>query len=201
MPAGPAIEIFARSRVRGLYLSALAQLAGYRVAEKEGDAPALFALSDGTPPDRAFDAGHIIYLSETPPAMPTGVRVLAPPLRAARVVETLGRMLRQETMVRQIDIAGHILDMQENLWFSAPDETPVRLTGKETAILSYLKSRGAAGSSREDLLARVWDYAENVETHTLETHIYRLRQKIETDPSNPEIILTKDEGYVLGGAG
>jgi DNA-binding response OmpR family regulator len=73
----------------------------------------------------------------------------------------------------------------------------VRLTEKETSILKYLFRAGDRTVSRELLLNEVWGYNAGVTTHTLETHIYRLRQKIEADPSNAELLVTEPGGYRL----
>ena len=73
----------------------------------------------------------------------------------------------------------------------------VRLTEKETNILKYLYRAGAKAVSREELLAEVWGYNAGVTTHTLETHIYRLRQKIEPEPSQARLLLTDAGGYRL----
>ena len=73
----------------------------------------------------------------------------------------------------------------------------VRLTEKETAILKYLYRVGSKVVGRDVLLGEVWGYNAGVTTHTLETHVYRLRQKIERDPSNAEILVTEPGGYRL----
>jgi DNA-binding response OmpR family regulator len=73
----------------------------------------------------------------------------------------------------------------------------IRLTEKETNILKYLYRAGEKPVSREELLAEVWGYNAGVTTHTLETHVYRLRQKIEPDPSNARLLLTEAGGYRL----
>ncbi len=73
----------------------------------------------------------------------------------------------------------------------------IRLTDKEAAILKYLYRSGDKVVSRDTLLDEVWGYNAGVTTHTLETHVYRLRQKIESDPSNAEILLTEPGGYRL----
>ena len=73
----------------------------------------------------------------------------------------------------------------------------VRLTDKEAAILKYLYRTGGKVVSRDVLLDEVWGYNAGVTTHTLETHVYRLRQKIEEDPSNARILLTEPGGYRL----
>jgi len=73
----------------------------------------------------------------------------------------------------------------------------VRLTEKETAILKFLYRAGDKVVSRETLLGEVWGYNAGVTTHTLETHVYRLRQKIEADPSNAAILVTEPGGYRL----
>ena len=80
------------------------------------------------------------------------------------------------------------------------DETKnrkIRLTEKETAILKYLYRAGDRMVRRETLLNEVWGYNAGVTTHTLETHVYRLRQKIEPDPSRAEILVTDTGGYRL----
>jgi DNA-binding response OmpR family regulator len=73
----------------------------------------------------------------------------------------------------------------------------IRLTDKEAAILKYLYRTGSRVISREVLLDEVWGYNAGVTTHTLETHVYRLRQKIEPDPSSARILVTETGGYRL----
>ncbi|MBV9994007.1 MAG: response regulator transcription factor [Caulobacteraceae bacterium] len=73
----------------------------------------------------------------------------------------------------------------------------IRLTDKETNILKYLYRAGAKVVSREELLTEVWGYNAGVDTHTLETHVYRLRQKIEPDPGGPKLLITEAGGYRL----
>lgn len=73
----------------------------------------------------------------------------------------------------------------------------VRLTEKETAILKYLYRAGQRVIGRDTLLGEVWGYNAGVTTHTLETHVYRLRQKIERDPARAEILVTEPGGYRL----
>ena len=73
----------------------------------------------------------------------------------------------------------------------------VRLTEKETSILKYLYRSGQKVVKRETLLSEVWGYNSGVTTHTLETHVYRLRQKIERDPSSSVILVTEPGGYRL----
>jgi DNA-binding response OmpR family regulator len=73
----------------------------------------------------------------------------------------------------------------------------LRLTEKETAILRFLYRAGQSVISREVLLREVWGYNANVTTHTLETHIYRLRQKIERDPAKAQLLVTAAGGYKL----
>lgn len=73
----------------------------------------------------------------------------------------------------------------------------IRLTEKETAILKYLYRAGEEAVTRDVLLHEVWGYNSGVTTHTLETHIYRLRQKIERRPAQAELLITESGGYRL----
>ena len=77
------------------------------------------------------------------------------------------------------------------------DHKRIRLTEKETNILKFLYRERDSSVSRETLLHEVWGYNAGVTTHTLETHIYRLRQKIEENPSEAQILLTDEGGYRL----
>jgi DNA-binding response OmpR family regulator len=73
----------------------------------------------------------------------------------------------------------------------------IRLTEKETSILKYLYRAGEKPVSREELLTEVWGYNAGVTTHTLETHVYRLRQKIEPEAQSVRLLLTETGGYRL----
>ena len=77
----------------------------------------------------------------------------------------------------------------------------IRLTEKEAAILKFLYRAGTRPVARQVLLNEVWGYNANVTTHTLETHIYRLRQKIEPDPGNARLLVTEGGGYRLDPTG
>ncbi|GJL94114.1 MAG: DNA-binding response regulator [Hyphococcus sp.] len=77
------------------------------------------------------------------------------------------------------------------------EDKKIRLTEKETSILKFLYRAGGKPVSRDVLLDEVWGYNSGVTTHTLETHVYRLRQKIEPDPSSASILLTESGGYRL----
>jgi DNA-binding response OmpR family regulator len=131
----------------------------------------------------ALDAGANDYV-----AKPFRINVLMARLRA-RIRETE----QSEHAVFQI---GHYsfrpLDksMQDNR-----NEQKIRLTEKETAIVKFLYLASDGVVSRDTLLGEVWGYNVGVTTHTLETHVYRLRQKIEEDPSNATILVTETAGY------
>jgi DNA-binding response OmpR family regulator len=83
------------------------------------------------------------------------------------------------------------------LLLDAATRKKVRLTEKETSILKYLYRAGDRIVGRDALLNEVWGYNAGVTTHTLETHVYRLRQKIERDPARAEILVTEPGGYRL----
>lgn len=86
--------------------------------------------------------------------------------------------------------AGKLMTDVEN-------DKKVRLTDKETAIIKFLYLAGERVVGRDVLLGEVWGYNAGVTTHTLETHVYRLRQKIERDPSNAVLLVTEPNGYRL----
>ncbi len=94
-------------------------------------------------------------------------------------------------------IGPYTFQPSNKLLVNETDEKKVRLTDKETAILKDLYRAGDKVVSRDVLLDEVWGYNASVTTHTLETHVYRLRQKIEADPSSTLILITEPGGYRL----
>ena len=78
-----------------------------------------------------------------------------------------------------------------------PGARTIRLTEKETAMLDVLWHAAGTVVPRDALLAQVWGYQAGISTHTLETHVYRLRRKIERDPARAELLITELGGYRL----
>ena len=72
-----------------------------------------------------------------------------------------------------------------------------KLTEKEISIIKYLYKSGTRIVSKNELLQEVWGYNPDATTHTIETHIYRLRQKVEQDDASAQLIQTTDGGYQL----
>jgi DNA-binding response OmpR family regulator len=75
--------------------------------------------------------------------------------------------------------------------------TSIRLTELERKLLAYLIDAKGGLVDRAQLLLRVWGYSAGVDTHTAETHIWRLRQKIETDDPRTRFLVTEPGGYRL----
>ncbi len=120
------------------------------------------------------------------------------PVRLGRVLDQIlvyNQRILHENIQTQISFADGTLDVTHGIFFTDKDHKQTQLTEKEAEILTYLHTQKGKTVSRKDLLSAVWNYAEGVETHTLETHIYRLRQKIEKDTSNPQILITDGDGY------
>lgn len=195
----PVIAVFAGDPAQRAYIADLLPFCGALCAKGDAEmatASLAIATADSVPASRP-DSQTLLLLGggERDEA---GVRVLPVPLRAADLLQAIERhFMAGRRGPTQITIAGRQLDTQESLWLEDGKE-PLRLTEKEVAILCYLKESEPLPVSREVLLEKVWAYADGVQTHTLETHIYRLRQKIEHDPSAPEILLTVEDGYRLG---
>ncbi len=120
------------------------------------------------------------------------------PFRFAVLLARIRAQLRQHegTEDASLQIGGYTFKPSAKYLFG-DSGTKLRLTEKETAILRFLYRAGPQVVSRDVLLREVWGYNANVTTHTLETHIYRLRQKIETDPANAQLLVTEPGGYRL----
>ncbi|HKA71131.1 MAG TPA: response regulator transcription factor [Xanthobacteraceae bacterium] len=123
---------------------------------------------------------------------------IAKPFRFAVLLARIRAQLRQhEASEDAVFTIGPYTFRPSSKLLVNPKGNKVRLTEKETAILRYLYRAGQRPVSREILLQEVWGYNSGVTTHTLETHIYRLRQKVERDAANPAILVTEAGGYKL----
>ena len=116
------------------------------------------------------------------------------PVLLARIRAQLRQHEQSENAVFQL--GEYQFKPAQKMLIDAKDRK-VRLTEKETNILKFLYRAPEGLAPREVLLHEVWGYNAGVTTHTLETHIYRLRQKIERDPSNARLLVTETGGYRL----
>ncbi|WP_420723238.1 response regulator transcription factor [Hwanghaeella sp. LZ110] len=121
------------------------------------------------------------------------------PFRLSVLLARLRAQLRQHEQSEDavFTIGPYSFRPAQKLLLTEETNKKIRLTEKETSILKYLFRAGNRTVSRDTLLGEVWGYNAGVTTHTLETHVYRLRQKIEPDPSNAEILVTEPGGYKL----
>jgi DNA-binding response OmpR family regulator len=149
--------------------------------------PVIIVADSGDEADivRAFDAGANDYLIR--------------PLRLNELLARLRAQLRgfDNTEAAVFTIGQFTFRPSSKLLQDRVRKRRFRLTEKETAILKFLYRAGARSVARPVLLEQVWGYSSAVETHTLETHIYRLRQKLESDPSGGTLLVTESGGYRL----
>ncbi|MBC7907820.1 MAG: response regulator transcription factor [Rhodospirillaceae bacterium] len=162
--------------------------AGYHVTTSE------------TAPDLA---GFDLILAD--PAVLTGLETggiptvaLTKPVRLGALLARVEDMLARGLTAAPSTPIGPWHFMAASRLLQGEGDRKVRLTDKETAILEHLIKDGGV-VTRETLLAQVWGYSAAITTHTLETHIYRLRRKIEPDPANATLLITEPGGYRLAG--
>lgn len=180
----PRIAIFAASLAQAEYLAELVRMAGY-IPVTGGAAECVLSVR--------IEGGDLSLVRQDGTARPIKI-----PMRAEEMITVLQKtMADAHSSPTRFVIGDGFLDVRESLWIRE-GETALRLTEKEVALLLSLKNASGQAVSRQKLLNEVWAYAQGVETHTLETHIYRLRQKIERDPASPKILLTQEDGYILG---
>jgi DNA-binding response OmpR family regulator len=159
-----------------------------RLMRREGvRCPIIMLTAAGTDADTilGLDSGANDYITK--------------PFRLGVLLARLRAQLRQfEQSEDAVFVIGpYRFHPADKLLLDEVESRKIRLTEKETAILKHLYRAGATVVGRDTLLGEVWGYNAAVTTHTLETHIYRLRQKIERDPSNAELLVTEPGGYRL----
>lgn len=163
-----------------------------------------------------LDASELTTLAATLRRQPIGAALIL--LGTADEAEGLAALGADEVFVRPLRIGALISRLRGLLEAAAPETlaigpyrfdgaakrlslaatgTIVHLTEKETEILLALARAGATAVPREQLLSEVWQYNPEVTTHTLETHVYRLRQKMETAAAPGPFLLTEPGGYRL----
>jgi DNA-binding response OmpR family regulator len=124
---------------------------------------------------------------------------ISKPFRLGELLARLRAHLRQHEHSEDalIPIGPYVFKPNVKMLVDEKANKKIRLTEKETAILKYLYRAEQRAVGRETLLGEVWGYNAGVTTHTLETHVYRLRQKIEKDPAKARILITDAGGYKL----
>jgi len=145
----------------------------------------LSASNDETEIVSSLDAGANDFIVK-----PFRIKVLMARIRA-RMRET------EQSEFAMFQIGPYMFHPAEKLMSHSHSDEKVRLTEKETAIVKFLYLANENVVSRDTLLGEVWGYNVGVTTHTLETHVYRLRQKFEPDPSKATILVTEPTGYRL----
>lgn len=142
-------------------------------------------IQDDSEAIRLLDAGANDYLSK--------------PFRMTLLVARLRAHLRQYDRSSDaiLSIGPYWFRQDSATLIHKDSKEEIRLTDKEAHILRHLYHAAPHVVGREKLLDEVWGYTGNISTHTLETHIYRLRQKIELTPHNASILVTENRGYRL----
>ena len=189
MSAKRRLFIAAEPRLASSLAEQFATSAGVELAESETPWPDAIFLDDRTcaAAHRIDDlrrrgfAGAIILVASDVADHPGADAILTRPFRFAALDAAIERALARRIARR----------------LPASYGDGARFTEKEAAILARLARAEGMAVSKTELLAEVWGYGPNVSTRTLETHIHRLRRKIEPDPSRPSKILTTPDGYRL----
>lgn len=198
-----------------MLVRALNQHAGGWRAVALDEAPVLDALvivDLDQPAERLRAVENLRGLGFTGPAIilggqgATGALDDEPVARPVRLGALLARIEahRTESDSSEVHQLGPYAFMPaEQLLRDAKSDTVIRLTELERKLLLYLAAANGASVDRGQLLAHVWGYTAGVDTHTVETHIWRLRQKIETDDPASRFLVTEAEGYrlLLAGSG
>jgi DNA-binding response OmpR family regulator len=128
---------------------------------------------------------------------------IAKPFRANELLARLRTQLRlfESSEDAVFAVGPYTFRPSKRILVEPNNNRRIRLTDKEAAILKFLYRSDSRAVDRQVLLHEVWGYNPSVTTHTLETHIYRLRQKMESQPRNPVLLVTENGGYRLSPAG
>lgn len=158
------------------------------------------SAATGTGPDAATEADLVIYAGtgrDLPPGVPALPLDVAKPARLGAILRQAQQMLEEPALyLDEFSIGPYVFQPQEKT-LARSGQQDIALTDREADILVYLAKHRGTAVSRDDLLRDVWRYQDGIDTHTLETHIYRLRQKIEESAEQPALLVTAEGGYRL----
>lgn len=134
-------------------------------------------------------------LSLATPGHPADATALIKPFRRAKLIRLLRRMTATAPAETPLSLAGGWTLNRAERALKHESATTIPLTEKETTLLACLLARPSGEASRQELLEHVWGYGEDINTRTLETHIYRLRLKLKPIAADAEAILGTEAGY------
>ena len=124
--------------------------------------------------------------------------ILFKPIKVSDLLTAISQKIAlQNSGGKDLKIANYGFRRNEKVLINLDTKVRVRLTEKETDILWQLWQAPQNELSRQKLLSDVWGYNDEISSHTLETHIYRLRKKIENSSSEACILTTTENGYRL----
>ncbi|PZP53617.1 MAG: hypothetical protein DI586_10830, partial [Micavibrio aeruginosavorus] len=129
-----------------------------------------------------------------------GCEVLPMPVRLGDLTDRVRYILSGRNRFARssiVEFAGFTLSTEDGMMSDDKSDKQVRLTDKEKLMIVSLFEEPTKSLDRQGLLQKVWGYADTAETHTLETHLYRLRQKLEESLDAKDLIVTKDGIYTL----
>ena len=118
------------------------------------------------------------------------------PLRISKIIETININFLKNRFNQQsdIDLGFYKLNLNSRKMFD--DNNELNLTEKEADIIIFLK-KSEKSVSIDELQTKVWGHSSKLDTHTVETHIYRLRKKISNKFNNDDFIKSTKLGYSI----
>jgi hypothetical protein len=135
-------------------------------------------------------------LKDHDPAAAHIQEIIPKPLRLGFLFDRLGyHRQRARYLHEPLSFGPYRLEPQNRLVLSKGKTEPIRLTEKETALLAYIGHAGPVG--RDSILRDVWGYEAGIDTHTIETHIYQLRRKLDPDETGQQWLINENGAYRL----
>ena len=139
---------------------------------------------------------HLIITKKLIPNISNQVLIEKLPIKISKLIESINIQFLRKNFNKQseINIAKYKINLNSRELMN--ENKKIKLTEKEVSIILYL-SKYKLPKKIEELQSEVWGYQPELETHTVETHIYRLRQKILKEFNDDSFIISKKNGYQI----